>query len=154
MSRKNAKPCQLIKHAKIFCSIVSLVPYFDKTKDAIVEYLKNDFNNVKRRTKLTFVDIQQLIELCVSKCYFLYNNLIWKLYNSDPIGLSIMFVLSECYLKRLEEKSIALSFALNPIQEGLFRGCSRMGSKNLSHISYNDETWHSYTLPKEDPKTI
>ena len=22
----------------------------------------------------------------------------------------------------------------------------------LSHISYNDETWHSYTLPKEGPK--
>ena len=25
---------------------------------------------------------------------------------------------------------------------------------HLSHISYNDETWHSYTLPKEDPKNI
>ena len=25
-------------------------------------------------------------------------------------------------------------------------------SYNLSHISYNDEAWHSYTLPKEDPK--
>ena len=25
-------------------------------------------------------------------------------------------------------------------------------SLNLSHISYNDETWHNYTLPKEDPK--
>ena len=24
--------------------------------------------------------------------------------------------------------------------------------KNLSHISYNDETWHCYTLPKEDLK--
>ena len=23
---------------------------------------------------------------------------------------------------------------------------------NLSHISYIDETWHSYTLPKEDPQ--
>ena len=62
---------------------------------------------------MTLVDIHQLIELCVSECYFLYNNLIWKLYNSDPIGLSIMVVLSECYLQRLKEKSIALSFALN-----------------------------------------
>ena len=26
------------------------------------------------------------------------------------------------------------------------------GPKNLSHISYNDETWHSYTLPKENTK--
>ena len=56
---------------------------------------------------------------------------------------------------------------INPIQNGLFRGCSRIrgrgggGSgfggrkapapKNLSHMSYNDETWHSYTLPKKDP---
>ena len=37
----------------------------------------------------------------------------WKFYNSGPIGLSIMVVFSECYLQRLEEKSIALSFALN-----------------------------------------
>ena len=28
------------------------------------------------------------------------------------------------------------------------------GAKNLSHKSYNDETWHSYTLPKDDPKNI
>ena len=59
------------------------------------------------------VDIHQLIELCISECYFLCNNLIWKLYNSAPIGLSIMVVLSDGYLQRLEEKSIALSFALN-----------------------------------------
>ena len=26
--------------------------------------------------------------------------------------------------------------------------------QNLSHISYNDETCHSYTLHKEDPKNI
>ena len=46
---------------------------------------------------------------------------------------------------------------VNPIQDGHFRGCSRMGGSksphtSLSHISCNDETWHSYTLPKEDPK--
>ena len=95
--------------------VVNLYPsvLLDKAIDVIVEYLKNDFNNVKRRTKLTLVDIHQLIELCVIECYFLYNNLIWKLYNSGPIGLSIMVFLSECYLQRLEEKSIALSFALN-----------------------------------------
>ena len=26
--------------------------------------------------------------------------------------------------------------------------------ENLSHMSWNDETWHSCTLPKEDPKNI
>ena len=25
--------------------------------------------------------------------------------------------------------------------------------QNLLHMSYNDESWHSYTLPKDDPKT-
>ena len=47
----------------------------------------------------------------------------------------------------------------NSIQNGIFWGCSRMGGggagflaprlQNLPHISYNDKTWHSYTLYKE-----
>ena len=51
----------------------------------------------------------------------------------------------------------------DPIQGGLFRGCSRWvrGAKNappslpplhLSHISNDDEIWHNYNLPKEDKK--
>ena len=53
---------------------------------------------------------------------------------------------------------IKLILNVNPIQDGHFWGCSRMMEQkappllHLSHISYNDETWHSYTLPKEDPK--
>ena len=45
-------------------------------------------------------------------------------------------------------------FMFNPIQDGLFRGCLRMGRGgrdkkaplpyNLSHISYNEETWHNF----------
>ena len=27
-------------------------------------------------------------------------------------------------------------------------------SRNMPQIFCNDETWHSYTLPKEDPKNI
>ena len=69
---------------------------------------------------MTFEDIHQLIELCVSECYFLYNNLIWKLHNSGPIGLSIMVVLSECYLQRIEEKTY-LFFALN-VSPKTFKG--------------------------------
>ena len=46
---------------------------------------------------------------------------------------------------------------INPVQDGLFRGCLRMGFGGFvgkSYISYNDETWHSCTLPKEDPKNM
>ena len=50
--------------------VVNLHPSvpLDKAIDTIVEYLKNDFNNVKRRAKLTLVDIHQLSELCLSGC--------------------------------------------------------------------------------------
>ena len=87
----------------------------------IAEYLIKDSTNVKTGTKLTLVDIHQLIDLCESECYFSYNNLILKLYNSGPIGLSIMVVLSKCYYQRFEEKSIALSFALNVSHKTLKR---------------------------------
>ena len=46
---------------------------------------------------------------------------------------------------------------LNPIQDGLFRGCSRIGGGGglfgppLLKIRHT-YPWHSYTLPKEDPK--
>ena len=33
-------------------------------------------------------------------------------------------------------------------------GQKKAPSLNLSHISYNDEIWHSYNLPKEVPKNI
>ena len=97
--------------------VVTLYPSVpvDKAIDVMAEYLKIDFSNIKRRTKLTLVDMHQLTELCVNEGYFLwcYFAIIWKLYNSGPIGLSIVVVLSECYFKKLEEKFIALSFALN-----------------------------------------
>ena len=50
---------------------------------------------------------------------------------------------------------------LNRTQDGPFRGCSRTGEGQqapqpllLLYISYNYETWHSYTLPKEDSENI
>ena len=48
---------------------------------------------------------------------------------------------------------------LNPVQDGLFRGCSPMeGQKGpllkIYQGSWNDETWQGYILPKEDPKNI
>ena len=53
-----------------------------------------------------------------------------------------------------------LAILINPIQDGLFRSCSRIGGekallslKFVTHILH-DETWYSYTLPKQDPKAI
>ena len=49
--------------------------------------------------------------------------------------------------------------SVNPIQSGPFRGCSWMRDRKAPSIksvtlSYNGETWHTYTIPKEDPKNI
>ena len=50
-------------------NLYSSVP-LDKAIKVTVEYLKNDFNNVKTRAKLTLVVINQLIELCVVNAVF------------------------------------------------------------------------------------
>ena len=95
--------------------VVNLYPSvpLDRSIQVIVEFLQDDHAELKKRTKLNLTDIQQLLELCLSECYFLYNNLIWTLENSGPIGLSIMVVLSECYLQRIEHISITQALNLN-----------------------------------------
>ena len=82
------------------------------------------------------VDIQRLIELCVSECYFLWDNVIWNLVNSGPIGLSIMVTLSERYLKYLEKNAIELALTFD-IETKTFRryvddSHARFGSRNNS----------------------
>ena len=48
----------------------------------------------------------------------------------------------------------------DPTQDGLFRAAYRWGGgknalslKSITH-TYNNETWHSYALPKEDQKNV
>ena len=64
--------------------VVNLYPSvpLDRSIQVIVEFLQDDHAELKKRTKLNLTDIQQLLELCLSECYFLYNNLIWTLENS------------------------------------------------------------------------
>ena len=38
--------------------------------------------------------------------------------------------------------------------QGWGGGAKKHPSQNLPHIFYNNETWHSYIVPKEDPKNI
>ena len=91
---------------QVLYDVTNLYPSMpiDKAIDVIIHQLSEHCEDLKTRTKLTLVDIQQLIELCVSECYFLWDNFTWNLLNSGPIGLSIMVVLSESYLQYLEKK--------------------------------------------------
>ena len=65
--------------------------------DIVTMMLRTD-PSLEQRTKLTVDDIQQLMELCLSKCYFLWNEKIYLLKNSAPIGLALMVVMAESFL--------------------------------------------------------
>ena len=52
----------------------------DKAIDVILQQLSEDYEDLKARTNLTLVDIQQLIGVCLSEYYFLWDNVIWKLF--------------------------------------------------------------------------
>ena len=61
-----------------------------KAIDVIQQQLIEGSRKIK---KIWLIDIQQLIELCISGCYFLWGNVIRNLINPRPINYSIMIVL-------------------------------------------------------------
>ena len=130
----------------------------DKAIDVILQQLSEDYEDLKTRTKLTLVDIQQLIELCVSECYFLWDNVIWNLLNSGPIGLSIMVVLSESYLHNLEKNALELALRFD-IASKTFRryvddSHARFGSRNNAtkflSVLYSQDPQIQYTIEYEN----
>ena len=69
----------------------------DEAMNVLMDILNNDKEHLQECTKLTLTDIHELMELCLSKCYYLYENNLCLFQNSGIIGLSLMVVLSECY---------------------------------------------------------
>ena len=114
---------------------------------------------LKQRTKLTLIDTQQLIELCVSECYFLWDNLISNL----PIGLSIMVALSESYLQNLEKHAIelALKFSIAPktfrryVDDSHARFGSRKNATEFLNVLNSQDPQIQYTIQyKNDNKEL
>ena len=107
----------LVKRDEVQVSydIVNLYPSvpINKALDILIDQLNNDKDDLMKRTKLCLKDIYELAELCLSKCYFLWNNEIRVLKNPGPNGLSFMVVLSESYVQNLEHKAIAEALTLN-----------------------------------------
>ena len=68
--------------------------------------MNQDGEDLKKFTKLEINEIKDLLELCLSRCYFLYDNEIHELKNSGPIGLSLMVSMAESYLQFLEKRAI------------------------------------------------
>ncbi|XP_065681541.1 uncharacterized protein LOC136095190 [Hydra vulgaris] len=91
--------------------VIALYPsiLIDRAIPVIIDILNNDKEDLAIRTKLTLTDIHQLIELCLSQCYFLYKNVIRTIPNSGPIGLSLMVVVAEAFLQHLETKTLRVA---------------------------------------------
>ena len=95
--------------------VVALYPSvpISKSIDVITDMISADFDEISKRTKLSKKDIRELIELCLSKCYFLWRNRIYLIKDAGPIGLSLMVVMAESYLQHLEEKAISVALSRN-----------------------------------------
>ena len=87
--------------------VVNLYPSIPvkEATDVIVDLLKND-SELKKFTKLEIPEIKSLIDICLSRCYFLWNDEIHELENSGPIGLSLMVIMAEGFLQVIEGKAI------------------------------------------------
>ena len=77
----------------------------------MMDTLNGDWNSVSTRTSLELRNIKTLIELSMSVSYFKWEEKIRLLKNAGPIGLSLMVVLSETFLQRIESE--AMDTALN-----------------------------------------
>ena len=88
--------------------VVNLYPSvpIKESIEVLIGQLNDDRDNLRSQTKLTINEIKELLELCLSKCYFLYDGEIHVLENKGPIGLSLMVTMAESYLQHLEDRAI------------------------------------------------
>ena len=106
---QEAKTCEIYQDkVQVSYDVVNLYPSVpvDKAINVLIDTLNNGKEHLKERTKLTLTDIHKFTELCLSKFHFFYENNPRLFHNSGPTGLSLMVVLSECYLQKIECKAI------------------------------------------------
>ena len=85
---QEAKTCEIYQdEVQVSFDEVNLYPPVpvDKAINILIDILNSDKEHLKKRTKLTLTDIHKLTELCLYKCYFLYENNLRLFQNSGPI---------------------------------------------------------------------
>ena len=148
------------EETQVSYDVVNLYPSvpIGKAITAMLDMINEDFTDVKTRTKLTIVDIKILLELCLSKCYFLYGNHIYVIEDAGPIGLSLMVVVAESYLQFLEKKSIqdAMIFGCCPItfrryvDDSHSRFSTKEQSTEFLKVLNSQDTKIQYTVEEEE----
>ena len=95
--------------------VVNLYPSvpLKEATDVILDMIRQD-PEIGTKTKLKIKEIKDLIDLCLQKCYFLWNDEIHELEDSGPIGLSLMVVMAEGFLQYHENNAIKLAMQTNP----------------------------------------
>ena len=88
--------------------VVNLYPSvpIKESIEVLIDQLNQDRENLQSETKLKISEIKELLELCLSICYFLYDDQIHVLENKGPIGLSLMVTMAESYLQHLKDRAI------------------------------------------------
>ena len=80
----------------------------DKAINVLIDTLINDKEQLKERTKL--IEKDKITKICLSNCYFLYENNLRFFQNSGPIAHSLMVVLPGSSLQKIDRKVILEAF--------------------------------------------
>ena len=86
--------------------IVNLYPSIpiNKSLDVLIDQLNYDKDDLIKRTKVCLKDIYELAELCLSKCYFLWNNEIRILKNSVKKLGTYWIIFYGCFIWKLHSE--------------------------------------------------
>jgi len=99
-----------ISPGEVQCSydVVNLYPSvpIKKAIESMMEMIHDDWDDISTQTNLSEADIRNLLELCLQKCYFLWENDIYVIDDAGPIGLSLMVIVAESYLQFLEAQAL------------------------------------------------
>jgi hypothetical protein len=108
-----------VDEIQVSYDVVALYPSvpIKKAIDVIMDIVNCNLDLISCNSKLTVDDIRILIQLCLSKCYFIWDGTMFDVPDSGPIGLSLMVVVSEAFLQYIEKYAIqqALQLQCNPI---------------------------------------
>ena len=142
--------------------VVALYPSvpINKAINVMIDMLNMKFDMIKCNSKLTIVDIKILIELCLSKCYFVWNDTMFEVPDSGPIGLSLMVVVSEAFLQFIEKNAIQQSLNkqclpisfLRYVDDSHSRFESSRDANNFLDILNQQDECIQYTMEMEDDK--
>ena len=119
--------------------VVALYPSVPVKKaiENLMEMLQEDEEDFKTRTIFKLKHIKEMLEVCLYKSYFLWDNQIHSLEDSGPIGLSLMVILAESFLQMIEKKALRIAKQLpTPVDP-------------ITHKRYVDDT-HDRFRTKED----